>query len=184
MIKNTVKLQALGSCAWLLATTLSGGCLANQPAAGAVEPVAVKTVEQEPFDIAAAAAALDYGIAAAGRPEDLRAVFELVDQQTGTRVEQELYMAFLAQRLGIMLMEKDRENAQHFLTECVSHSEKIAESEAQAAEALAISSMCYGLRIGLTPLQAPMLGSLSVAAMDSAGVLGPVNPHVLFGAGL
>ena len=95
----------------------------------------------------------------------------------------EYYMGYADYRLGVVVYRMDKEKAIAYLDSAVDHLARAIEKENDFAEAHALLSSCYGIKISFAPFKAIVLGPKSGMEMQKAENLSPENPRIaLLGA--
>ena len=90
----------------------------------------------------------------------------------------EYYLGYADYRLGVVVYRMDKEKAIVYLDSAVGHLEKALEKEDGFAEAHALLSSCYGIKISHAPFKAIVLGPRSGKEMQKARDLSPGNPRI------
>jgi tetratricopeptide (TPR) repeat protein len=90
----------------------------------------------------------------------------------------EYYLGYADYRLGVVVYRMDKEKSIMYLDSAVEHLENAIEKQSDFADAHALLSSCYGLKISFAPLKAIMLGPKAGRAMERAKELSPENPRV------
>ncbi len=95
----------------------------------------------------------------------------------------EYYIGYADYRLGVVVYRMDKEKAIVYLDSAVDHLARAIEKENDFAEAHALLSSCYGIKISFAPFKAIVLGPKSGMEMQKAKNLSPENPRIaLLGA--
>jgi tetratricopeptide (TPR) repeat protein len=95
----------------------------------------------------------------------------------------EYYLGYADYRLGVVVYRMDKEKAITYLDSAVDHLERAIERENDFAEAHALLSSCYGIKISFAPFKGIVLGPKSGMEMQKAKDLSPENPRIaLLGA--
>jgi tetratricopeptide (TPR) repeat protein len=90
----------------------------------------------------------------------------------------EYYLGYADYRLGVVVYRMDKEKCIMYLDSAVEHLENALEKQGDFADAHALLSSCYGLKISFAPLKAIVLGPKAGRAMERAKELSPDNPRV------
>jgi tetratricopeptide (TPR) repeat protein len=90
----------------------------------------------------------------------------------------EYYLGYADYRLGVVVHRMDKERSIVYLDSAVEHLEKAIEKQSDFADAHALLSSCYGMKISFAPLKAIVLGPKSGREMERARKLSPDNPRV------
>lgn len=94
------------------------------------------------------------------------------------RALSEYYLGYADYRLGVVVHRMDKEKSIAYLDSAVGHLERAIELQNDLAEAHALLSSCYGMKIAHAPLKGILLGPKSGKEMEKAGELSPQNPRV------
>jgi tetratricopeptide (TPR) repeat protein len=95
----------------------------------------------------------------------------------------EYYLGYADYRLGVVVHRMEKENAIPYLDSAIEHLEKAIEKQSDHAEAHALLSSCYGVKMSYAPLKAIVLGPMAGMEMQEANDLAPANPRIaLLGA--
>jgi tetratricopeptide (TPR) repeat protein len=95
----------------------------------------------------------------------------------------EYYIGYIDYEMGVAIERMDKDRAVPYLDSAVEHLNSAIRKQEGFAEAWALLSGCYGVKIGLSPFKAIILGPKSGSAMDRAKSIAPENPRVsLIGA--
>jgi tetratricopeptide (TPR) repeat protein len=90
----------------------------------------------------------------------------------------EYYLGYADYRLGVVAYRMDKEKAIAYLDSAVDHLEMAIQKESDFAEAHALLSSCYGMKISYAPMKAIFLGPKSGAEMNKAKAISPENPRI------
>jgi tetratricopeptide (TPR) repeat protein len=90
----------------------------------------------------------------------------------------EYYLGYADYRLGVVVYRMDKEKAIAYLDSAVDHLARAIEIENDFAEAHALLSSCYGIKISFAPFKGIVLGPKSGAEMGKAKGLSPENPRI------
>lgn len=88
------------------------------------------------------------------------------------------YLGYVAYRRAVVLRQVDKDRAVAYLDTAVSRLEEAISRDKTFAEAYALLSSCYGLKISFSPIKGIYLGPRSNAALQKAKELAPMNPRV------
>ena len=88
------------------------------------------------------------------------------------------YLGYVAYRRAVVLQQVDKDRAVAYLDTAVSRLEEAISGDNTFAEAYALLSSCYGLKISFSPIKGIILGPQSSAALKKAKKLAPMNPRV------
>jgi len=98
------------------------------------------------------------------------------DLKQGALVE--YYLGFIDYEMGVAVERMDKDRAVPYLDSAVEHLNAATEKQQGFAEAYALLSSCYGVKIGFSPLKAIILGPKAGSAMSKAKSFAPENPRV------
>jgi tetratricopeptide (TPR) repeat protein len=90
----------------------------------------------------------------------------------------EYYLGYADYRLGVVVNRMDKEKAIAYLDSAVDHLTKAVEAKNDFAEAHALLSSCYGIKISFAPFKGIVLGPKAGREMRKAKDLSPENPRV------
>ena len=90
----------------------------------------------------------------------------------------EYYLGYADYRLGVVVHRMDKEKSVVYLDSAVEHLERAIAKQDNFADAHALLSSCFGLKIAFAPLKGIVLGPKSGIEMDKAKELSPDNPRV------
>jgi tetratricopeptide (TPR) repeat protein len=90
----------------------------------------------------------------------------------------EYYLGYADYRLGVVVYRMDKEKSIMYLDSAVEHLENAVDKQRDFADAHALLSSCYGLKISFAPLKGIVLGPKSGTHMKRAKELSPENPRV------
>jgi tetratricopeptide (TPR) repeat protein len=90
----------------------------------------------------------------------------------------EYYLGYADYRLGVVVHRMDKERSIVYLDSAVQHLETAIEKQNDFADAHALVSSCYGMKISFAPLKGIVLGPKSRMEMERARRLSPDNPRV------
>jgi tetratricopeptide (TPR) repeat protein len=90
------------------------------------------------------------------------------------------HLAHAQYRLGLLLGERRRHDAEAAFADCVDQLKVILEQTAQSVESLALQSACYSDLARFRRLQAALLRSRASERLSAAVKFAPRNPRVLF----
>jgi tetratricopeptide (TPR) repeat protein len=88
------------------------------------------------------------------------------------------YLGYVAYRRAVVLQQVDKDRAVAYLDTAVSRLEAAISGDKTFAEAYALLSSCYGLKISFSPIKGIFLGPQSSSALKKAKELAPMNPRV------
>jgi tetratricopeptide (TPR) repeat protein len=95
----------------------------------------------------------------------------------------EYYLGYIDYQRGIVIYRTDKEMAKAYIDSAIEHLENAIRKDDNFAEAHALLSSCYGVKISFSFLKAIWLGPKSSSQMGKARGLAPENPRVaLLGA--
>lgn len=89
------------------------------------------------------------------------------------------YYVGLARYRAANLVQDDEDQTLRYVNDAINHLQKATELKPDLADARALLSGLYGLKIGLKPFKAMSLGPKSNRAMERAKELAPNNPRVV-----
>jgi tetratricopeptide (TPR) repeat protein len=90
----------------------------------------------------------------------------------------EYYLGYADYRLGVVVYRMDKEKSIAYLDSAVEHLDRAIGLQKSFAEAHALLSSCYGIKISYAPLKGLALGPKASSAMEKARDLAPGNPRV------
>jgi tetratricopeptide (TPR) repeat protein len=90
----------------------------------------------------------------------------------------EYYRGYADYRLGVVVYRMDKEKSIAYLDSAVDHLDRAIGMDKDLAEADALLSSCYGIKISHAPLKGLVLGPKASSAMEKARELAPGNPRV------
>src|SRR5664279_1568297 len=88
------------------------------------------------------------------------------DPKQGALVE--YYLGFIDYQMGVVVERMDKDRSVPYLDSAVEHLNAAIAKRQGFAEAFALLSSCYGIKIGFAPFQGIVLGPKSGSAMDKA----------------
>jgi tetratricopeptide (TPR) repeat protein len=88
------------------------------------------------------------------------------------------YLGYIGYQMGVVVERMDKERAVAYLDTAVEHLEAAIQKDERLAEAYALLSSCYGIKISFSPLKGIILGPKSGSLMGKAKSLAPENPRV------
>jgi tetratricopeptide (TPR) repeat protein len=94
------------------------------------------------------------------------------------------YLGYVAYRRAVVLQQVDKERAVVYLDTAVSRLEEAIARDNTFAEAHALLSSCYGLKISFSPIKGIILGPQSSSELKKAKELAPMNPRVALVSGI
>ncbi len=89
------------------------------------------------------------------------------------------YIGYIQYQMGVVVERLDKDRAVAYLDSAVEQLQIAIDLKKDFADAYALLSSCYGLKIGFSPMKAIILGPKSGSAMKKALELEPGNPRVV-----
>lgn len=114
-----------------------------------------------------------------GKILQARAIFERVTGDTEHAALAHYYVALSDYRMANLLLAENRRQTRTYLNSAIEHLNEAIDLDDQFAEAWALISSCYGLKIGLSPIQGMILGPKAGKAVERAREIAPENPRVV-----
>lgn len=93
------------------------------------------------------------------------------------------HLGYIDYQMGAVVHRRNKDLADEHLDSAITHLDRAVELDKNFAEAYALLSGCYGIKISFSPIKGIFLGPTSGRLIDKAKQLAPENPRVaLLGA--